>query len=49
MSSINYLNCKFFCLKFRIKYKLIDHIVNNIKLAQNLICIKNTKNMQFNN
>ena len=37
MLSINFLNCKFFCsLKLCIKYNLIDHIVNNIRLAQNL-------------
>ena len=41
MSSINYLNCKFYSLKLYIKYKLIDHIINNIRLTQNLMCIKN--------
>ena len=36
MSSINCLNCIFFSLKLCIKYKLINHIVNNIWLTQNL-------------
>ena len=36
MSSIKFLNCKFFNLKLCTKYKLIDHIVNNILLIQNL-------------
>ena len=40
MSSINFLNCASFCnLKLCTKYKLIDHIVNNIRLTQNLTCI----------
>ena len=30
ISSINCLNLKFCSLKLYIKYKLIDHIVNNI-------------------
>jgi len=32
-----------------IKCKFIDHILNNNQLAQNLMCIKNINNMQFNN
>ena len=36
MSLINCLNCKFCSLKLCIKYKFIDHIVNNIRLIQNL-------------
>ena len=42
MISINYLNCKFYSLKLWIKYKLINHIVNNIRLTQNLTCILRT-------
>ena len=36
MSSINYLNCKFFKSKLYKKNKLMDLIVNNILLTQNL-------------
>ena len=33
-----------FCsLKLCIKYKLIDHIINNIRLIQNLTCILRVK------
>ena len=39
MSSRNFLNCKFCSLKFCIKYNCINHIVNNILLAQNLTCV----------
>ena len=49
MSSINCLNCKFCSLKLCIKYKLREHIVNNIRLTQNFdMSIKSIKNMQFN-
>ena len=39
MSSINCLNASFCSLTLYIKYKLIDHIVNNIQLTQNLTCV----------
>ena len=32
----------FYNLKLYIKYKVIDYIVNNIWLAQNLICVLKT-------
>ena len=35
-------------LKLCIKYKLINYIINHIRLTQNLTCIKSVKNMQFN-
>ena len=42
MSSIKFLNYKFFNLKLCIKYKFIDHIVNNILLTQNLTYVLKT-------
>ena len=39
MPSINCLNSKFCSLKLCIKYKLINHIVNSIRLTQNLTCV----------
>ena len=36
MSSINCLICN---LKLCIKYKIIDHVANNIRLIQNLACV----------
>ena len=39
MSSINCLNASFCSLTLCTKYKLIDHIVNNIQLTQNLTCV----------
>ena len=39
MPSTNCLNCMFCSLKLCIKYKLINHIVKNIRLTQNLPCI----------
>ena len=38
MSLINCLISSFCNLKLYIKYKLINHIVNNIRLTQNLTC-----------
>ena len=44
MSSIDCLNCNFFCnLKLYIKYKFIDHIVNNIWLMQNFTYVLKSK------
>ena len=43
MSSINCLNASFCSLTLCTKYKLIDHIVNNIQLTQNLTCVFRTK------
>ena len=37
--SIKCLNCKFCSLELCIKYKLIDHIINNIRLIQNMTCL----------
>ena len=38
-----------FCgLKFCIKNKFMNQIVNNIRLARNLMYVENIKNMQFN-
>ena len=42
MSLINYLNYKFCSLKLCIKYKLINHIINNIRLTQNLTRVLKT-------
>ena len=39
MSSINFLIASFCSLKLCIKYKFIDHIINNIRLTQNLTCV----------
>ena len=44
MSLINCLNCN---LKLCIKYKFIDHIINNIWLIQNLTCVLSAKNMNL--
>ena len=42
MLSIKCLNTSFCNLKIYIKYKLIDHIINNILLTQNLTCVLRT-------
>ena len=39
MLSINCLKCKNCSLKLCIKYKFVDHIVNNIQLTQNFTCV----------
>ena len=41
--SIKCLNTSFCNLKLYIKYKLIDHIINNILLTQNLTCVLRTQ------
>ena len=43
MSSIDYLNYKFFSLKLCIKYKFINHVINNIWLIQNLTYLLRAK------